>query len=36
MNMMEYGVSVARRAWATKDDILNAMPYNKLEAWFKS
>lgn len=35
MHMMEYGVSVARRAWATTDDILNAMPYNKLKEWFE-
>lgn len=35
MDMMEYGVSVARRGWATKDDILNAMPYNELKAWFE-
>lgn len=35
MDMMEYGVSVARRGWATKDDILNAMPYNELAEWFK-
>lgn len=35
MSMMQYGVSVARRGWATKRDILNAMEYNKLEDWFK-
>jgi DNA polymerase (family 10) len=35
MDMMEYGVSVARRGWATKDDILNAMPYNELKSWFE-
>ncbi len=35
MDMMEYGVSVARRGGATKDDILNAMPYNELKAWFE-
>lgn len=35
MNLMEYGVSVARRGWATKSDILNAMEYNELEKWFK-
>jgi DNA polymerase (family 10) len=34
MDMMEYGVSVARRGWATPRDILNAMPYNELKAWF--
>ncbi len=35
MDMMEYGVSVARRAWATPNDILNAMPYNELAKWFE-
>jgi DNA polymerase (family 10) len=34
MDLMEYGVSVARRGWATKRDILNAFPYNELEEWF--
>jgi DNA polymerase (family 10) len=34
MDMMEYGVSVARRGWATPRDILNAMPYNELKEWF--
>ena len=35
MDLMQYGVSVARRGWATKHDILNAMPYNELKAWFE-
>ncbi|MBI4080351.1 MAG: hypothetical protein HY430_01120 [Candidatus Levybacteria bacterium] len=35
MDLMRFGVSVARRGWATKHDILNAMEYNKLEQWFK-
>ena len=35
MDLMPYGVSVARRGWATKDDILNAMSYNELATWFK-
>jgi len=35
MDMMEYGVSVARRGWATTRDILNAMPYNELKEWFE-
>lgn len=35
MDLMQYGVSVARRGWATKDDILNAQEYNKLYEWFK-
>ncbi|MGI8419374.1 MAG: PHP domain-containing protein [Candidatus Levyibacteriota bacterium] len=35
MDLMQYGVTVARRGWATKGDILNAMTYNELESWFK-
>ncbi len=34
MDLMQYGVSVARRGWATKDDIWNATEYNKLHEWF--
>lgn len=36
MDMMQYGVSVARRGWAETDDILNTWEYNKLAEWFKS
>lgn len=35
MSMMKYGVSVARRGWATKGDILNTMTYNEYEMWLK-
>jgi len=35
MDNMVYGVSVARRGWATKDDILNTFPYNKLNDWLR-
>lgn len=35
MDMMEYGVSVARKGWATKRDIVNAFDYNELNKWFK-
>jgi DNA polymerase (family X) len=35
MDLMEFGVTVARRGWATADDILNALPYNELSNWFK-
>lgn len=34
MDLMQYGVSVARRGWAKKDDILNAQEYNKLVDFF--
>jgi DNA polymerase (family 10) len=36
MNMLKYGVSVARRGWAEKDDIINTMPYNKVKEWLFS
>ncbi len=36
MNLMKYGVSVARRGWATKHDILNTLPYNKLIEWIRN
>lgn len=36
MNLMEYGVSVARRGWATKNDILNAQEYNKVIEFFNN
>jgi DNA polymerase (family X) len=36
MNLMPYGVAVARRGWARKDDILNTWEYNKLKKWFES
>ncbi len=34
MNLMEYGVSVARRGWATASDILNTKSYNEVKDWF--
>ncbi len=33
MQLMQYGVSVARRGWATKDDILNTLGYNDFKKW---
>ena len=35
MENMDYGVSEARRGWATKDDIINAFGYNKVNNWLK-
>ncbi|MBI2025795.1 MAG: hypothetical protein HYT06_00260 [Candidatus Levybacteria bacterium] len=35
MNLQKYGVFMAQRGWATKNDILNTMSYNKIEEWFK-
>lgn len=33
MDMMKYGVSVARRGWAKKSDIVNTMSYNDFKEW---
>ena len=35
LNLMEYGVSQARRGWAEKTDILNTLSINKLLRYFK-
>lgn len=35
MDLQKYGVFVARRGWATKNDILNTMSYNEMANWFK-
>jgi DNA polymerase (family 10) len=35
MNNMLYGVSVARRGWCTKEDILNTLPFEKFYKWIK-
>jgi DNA polymerase (family 10) len=34
MDLMQYGVSVARRGWATRSDILNTYDYNKVKEFF--
>ncbi len=34
MEFMEYGVSVARRGWAKRNDILNTKTYNEIKEWF--
>ncbi len=35
MDMMRYGVSVARRGWATKHDIVNTLGYNEFKSWLQ-
>ncbi len=35
MDMMEYGVDIARRGWAKKGDILNTLGYNQFLNWLK-
>ena len=36
MDLLQYGVTVVRRGWATVDDILNAKSYNSVKTWFQS
>lgn len=36
MNLMQYGVSVARRGWAAKENVVNTWPVDKLEQWLLS
>lgn len=36
MDLMRFGVSVARRGWATKHDILNTLPYTEFKKWLLS
>jgi DNA polymerase (family 10) len=36
MDNMYYGVSVARRGWATKSDIINTLSYEKFKEWLQS
>lgn len=33
MSAQQYGIDVARRGWATKDDILNTKSYNEFNKW---
>lgn len=35
MELMRYGVSLARRGWAEKSDILNTLSYNEFNNWLK-
>jgi DNA polymerase (family 10) len=35
MDLEKYGVSIARRGWATKNDILNTLSYNDFLEWLK-
>lgn len=36
MDNMKYGVSVARRGWATKNDIINTQDYKSFKKWLES
>ena len=33
LDFMFYGVTVARRGWAKKDDIINTLPYDRFKRW---
>jgi DNA polymerase (family 10) len=33
MDNMEFGVSVARRGWATKADVINTWDWDKFSHW---
>lgn len=35
MDNMKYGISMAKRGWATKSDILNTLRYNELIQWLR-
>ncbi len=35
MDLMKYGIYMAKRGWATKNDILNCLSYNKIYSWLK-
>lgn len=35
MKLMRFGVAVAKRGWAQKDDIINTLPYNKFIEWLR-
>lgn len=36
MEMQKYGIFMARRGWATKNDILNSLEYNRFLDWLKA
>lgn len=35
MNLMRYGVAMARRGWAKKSDIINTLSYSEFTEWLK-
>ena len=35
LDMLFYGVAIARRAWLTKNDVINCWPTKKLLDWLK-
>ena len=35
LDRLEYGVATAARGWATKEDVLNTLPWEKLKEWMQ-
>ncbi len=35
LDVLFYGVATARRAWLTKEDVINAWPVDRLLTWLK-
>jgi DNA polymerase (family 10) len=35
LDMLPFGVAIARRAWLTADDVINTWPPEKLLGWLK-
>lgn len=35
MDLMKYGIAMARRGWAEKSDILNTLSYNEFKEWLR-
>ena len=35
LDVLPFGVAIARRAWLTKEDVINAWPVEKLLDWLK-
>lgn len=36
MNLMKYGIAMARRGWAAKSDIINTLDYSEFSEWLKA
>lgn len=36
MNLMKYGIAIAKRGWAEKSDIVNTLSYNEFTKWLKT
>ena len=36
MTLMKYGIAMARRGWAKKNDIINTLAYSDFAEWLKA